>query len=238
MIKASGEYYDLIAPYWYLHKFFYKEGFRFIDSLRKKHHLNKDILEVACGTGNLLALFEKAKYQTYGSDLSAGMLAIAKKQLKKTVFKKQAFQHVSFGRKFSIIVSFFNSFSYCTTKTELKNTLAHLRKQLKPNGLLIFDLFINTKKPKEEFGVRKWSVGKTQVTRTFHGYPQGNKWISEMHYLIIDKGKTKTITAKTVCGIFSKQDVIKCIKKTGLKLVYAGKAYMPASGITFVAQKL
>src|SRR3989304_1235881 len=175
---AAGDYYDLIANYWdamYAREQFYKKGFQFIDSWRRKCNLRKEILDVACGTGYLLTFFEKVGYQTYGSDLSTGILKIARNRLKHTQLKKAAFQTVSFKKKFPIVISFFNSFAYCLSMTELQKTLENLANQLNDEGLIIFDL-VTTDEPKEAFGVKSYSFGDTHISRTFYGYPKEGKW--------------------------------------------------------------
>jgi SAM-dependent methyltransferase len=236
---AAGEYYDLIAKYWdkmYAREPFYKKGFQFIDSLRRKNHLGNEILDVACGTGYLLTFFEKAGYKTYGSDLSAGMLKIARNALAHTKLKQAAFQNVSFGRKFPLIVSFFNSFAYCLSKAELEKTLENLVDQLSDNGLLVFDLFV-TGTPKDTFGIKSYSFDNTHISRTFYGYARDRKWHSEMMYIIIEDRKSKLVTEKTTRGIFSEKDVISCINQAGLKPIYIGPGYMGNVAKTFVVQK-
>ena len=236
---AAGDYYNLIAKYWdgmYAQERFYKKGFQFIDSWRRKCNLGKEIWDVACGTGYLLTFFEKAGYQTSGSDLSAGMLKIAQNRLKHRQLKKAAFQTTSFKKKFPIIISFFNSFAYCLSTSELQKTLEHLANQLNDNGLIIFDLF-TTDKSKEAFGVKSYSFNDTHISRTFYGYPKGGKWYSEMIYIIVEDKNSRMITEKTIRGIFSEKDVIICINRAGLKLAYVGPGYMGRDAKTFVIQK-
>lgn len=123
--SMKTNYYDQIAKYYnkiYGHERFYRRAFLFVDRFRKKHGLPKKVLDIACGTGLQLRYFDQAGYETYGFDLSEGMLSVAKKDLPKTHLRKGSFDSVQFDCKFPLIISTYNSLGYCSSKQVLTST--------------------------------------------------------------------------------------------------------------------
>jgi ubiquinone/menaquinone biosynthesis C-methylase UbiE len=236
---SPEEYYKTLAPIYdklYQNSVPYKEGYHFIDSLRKKYGLEKSVLDVAVGTGELLKHFEKAEYITYGSDLTQAMIDIAKTKLRQTELKKSDYKDIDFSRQFDIIVSFFNSFSYTVHIDRFKDVLYHLKNQMKKGGLLIFDI-VTTTSPEEIFTTKELRFENMHISRTFYGWPNDKVYHSTMTYTIIDRltKETKLIKATTIRGLFSTTDIENLIKNVGLELVDPGEGY--ADYTTFVAKK-
>ncbi|MHA2362731.1 MAG: class I SAM-dependent DNA methyltransferase [Candidatus Hodarchaeales archaeon] len=236
----TQNHYNFLANLWdemYLTTTPYEEGYRFIDSQRAKFDLPKKILDVACGTGILLQYFENANYEViYGSDLSREMINKAKSKLTKTEFKVSGYSKISFDQKVGIIISFFNSFAYCKNTEKLTTILKHLKTQLVPNGLIIFDIFtVDT--ATEIFDVKSFEFEKTYVSRTFIGTPEKKLFKSKMLFIIIDRQtkRHEVVLQNTVRGIFSTTGVSKAIKKAGLKQLKVDNGYMHE---TFIAQNI
>ncbi|MDP2666321.1 MAG: class I SAM-dependent methyltransferase [Candidatus Diapherotrites archaeon] len=238
MGKMRLSYYDSIAPYWdimYSSEPFYRKGFAFIDSYRQKNNLPKKILDVACGTGQLLAIFEIEGYDAYGSDISPAFLRIARKKLKHAHLKRKPYQEISFPTTFPIIISFFNSFAYCQDSKTFIRTLKNLRNLLTENGILIFDLVLTDQMKEDVFGTKEYFSGNVSISRSMHAHAKDRKWYTKMVYFILENRKSKIIAEKTVRGIFSRAEMVDIIKKSGYKIDYIGKGYFDT---TFVIRKL
>lgn len=238
------DYYSVLSKYWdqiYKKQVPYRQAFEFINSRREKENLPKEIADVACGTGLLLQYFEKAGYEIYGSDLSQAMLDQAKLKIHSTPLVQASYHEVTFPRPFPLIVSFFNSFAYCQESQTLSQVLRHLKNQLVPRGLIIFDLFV-TDNPKEVFLVKAFSFDDgIHLSRTFLGYPENNKtYHSHFVFTIFDNHQPQTLMTESIRGVFSEQDVRKAIDAAGLDVYYvgAGPGYPEHTGsTTFIAQK-
>ena len=97
---------------------------------------NSKILDIGCGTGNLLYLLEKQnrEYKLYGIDISEEMLKIARKKLKKAKLKLQSAESLDFkDNYFDYIFSTEAFHHYADYGLIMKN----FNKSLKENGKLI-----------------------------------------------------------------------------------------------------
>lgn len=86
----------------------YEEVYNFVEEIRKKNNLSKDIADVACGTGILLKIFKNSGYRVFGSDLNENMLNEAKQKLPQDDLDQISYDKVILPQKMPIIVSFFN----------------------------------------------------------------------------------------------------------------------------------
>ncbi len=241
MGDGAGRYYDRLADLWdelYAAAVPYDDGFKFIDKLRRRYRLEKAILDVGCGTGELLRRFEDAGYETYRADRSQEMVRRAREKCRQSLLKRATFQDVSVGRQLPIIASFFNSLAYCQTPTELTKTLKHLRGQLQAGGLVVFDL-VTVDDPKKNtlvFDVKKFELAAAHVSRTFFGRALRRRFTSDMTYVIQWRSDEKqVISERTTRGCFSTEDVVRCIERAGLTPLEVSNGYMGKIP-TFVGQ--
>lgn len=231
--------YDQIARFYnriYSKETFYEQAFMFADMYCKKYNLPRKVVDMSCGTGILLGFFHRAGYETFGSDTSVGMLAVAKNDLPLTKFKTASFSEVDFGCEFSIVINIYNSLGYCRTPQDLINTLRHQSNQLTKNGIIIFDIYPQEDKP-EIFEVSDMSDDGLFVSRTFYGYPNGKELEFELTHYIVENKKSNLIIERGVNSFLSKNEIENCITQSNLKVIYADQGYMRTSEITFVAQK-
>lgn len=122
----------------------------------------KSILEVACGTGNVICAFS-AKYDRYGIDISKNMLKHAQKKSKQIKFKLADMTTFKLNKKFDFAFCVFDSINHLLTKNKWKQTFCRVYEHLNETGLFLFD--INT--------IRKLklaSKNKIQVYPISHGY--------------------------------------------------------------------
>jgi len=101
------------------------------------------ILDLACGTGNLInKLAEKAE-TIIGLDYSSHMLNIAREKFKDNdniKFTFGDFRNFSFDKNFDLILCCFDSLNYVQNKNEVMDVLKCVEKNLKHNGKFIFDI--------------------------------------------------------------------------------------------------
>ena len=98
----------------------------------------KTLLDVACGTGALLAEMRRW-YSVEGVDISADMLAVAKRRLPDVTFTQADMRALDVGRTFDAVTCLFSSIGYITEPSELKPAIARLAAQVAPAGVLIVD---------------------------------------------------------------------------------------------------
>ncbi len=237
------KYYQFLSLYWdqlYADIVSYKEVFGFIDEIRSKIGLQKEVADIACGTGLLLQYFKENGYSIFGSDLNSAMLEQAKKKLPEQFLTRKSYHKVLFPKPFPLIISFFNSFAYCQDSETLSKVLTHLKNQLSPHGLIIFDLFI-TENPKEIFQVKSFNFeDNVYLSRTFYGFPQDNMTFQSFYVFTVFKNQQpQTFTLESTRGIFSEETVRKAIEEANLEVVGIYSNHLSQFDSTiFIAQKL
>jgi len=142
LYKKFAKYYDKL----YKNKDYLKE-ITFVDNIIKKHikAKRKNLLDVACGTGNHTLLFKRRGYVTTGIDSSSEMLRMARNKNKLIEFIKADMKNFSMKNNFDVIICLFASINYLKNYNDIKETLTNFYNQLKNKGIVIFDLGINNK---------------------------------------------------------------------------------------------
>ena len=193
--KNYSKFYD----YLYKKKDYSKE-FSFIKKIIKKHLKNPtNLMDLGCGTGEYSKLMTKLKLKVLGVDMSSHMLSIAKKKNKNNKnlkFLKSNISKLKLDKKFDIITALFHILSYQTSKKNIKNFFYNSQKNLKKNGILIFDFWykegvLNLKEP---LRIRKVEDKKFSIYRITN-----SKWykkIDQIHdnheMIVVDKKNQKT----------------------------------------------
>jgi SAM-dependent methyltransferase len=101
------------------------------------------ILDTACGTGQHSIALAKAGYQVVGSDLSAGMIEVARRNAAETgvtvdfVVAGFGEQACSVAGQFDAVLCLGNSLPHALTASALDGALADFRAVLRRGGLLI-----------------------------------------------------------------------------------------------------
>ncbi len=130
------------------------------------------VLELACGTGSHAFVFEKLGYQMVSTDYSSDMLAVA--QLKaKRIGSTVEFSHQDMtsldlpGDPFDAAVCLFDSIGYVLTNERMKLVLTGIHRNLKEDGLFVFEFWhaaamISAHDPVR---VRSWETANGSVVR-------------------------------------------------------------------------
>ena len=99
------------------------------------------VLEVACGTGNLLVPFLERGYEVTGCDISPEMLELAKRKVGRDVplFVADVRRLPAVGR-FDLALCIGDVFNYLLEVGDLDDALASIRAVLAPGGIALFDV--------------------------------------------------------------------------------------------------
>jgi len=124
--------------------FDYKNWAEYINSILIKNNIyDKDILEMACGTGSLTLELLKLDYKIDAFDLSVDMLTIARDKLKsKKNFRlfNLDMRNFQMNRKYKGIICPCDSLNYILTEGDLKETFDNVYSHLEDEGVFIFDI--------------------------------------------------------------------------------------------------
>lgn len=134
----------------------YKKVTEYYINAAKRWGLNGvNVLDLACGTGNMTIELLKRGYMVHGLDASSDMLAVADEKIYKEGFEPRLFcqnmKEFCAPIKYDLVISAFDSLNYLLDIEDLSDTINNVSKVLKKDALFLFD--VHTKyKMEEVFG--------------------------------------------------------------------------------------
>ena len=119
---------------------------KYIEDIIKKEDVNvQNILELACGTGNMTIPLTKKNYDIAGIDISEEMLSVAKEKAEKEgvelVLLQQDIAELDFDiTNLDCVLCACDGFNYITYDDDLENVFSKTHELLKEDGIFIFDI--------------------------------------------------------------------------------------------------
>ncbi|MFC2015252.1 class I SAM-dependent methyltransferase, partial [Chloroflexota bacterium] len=98
------------------------------------------ILDLCCGTGQLVRLLTDRKYQVTGLDGSREMLHFARKNAPTAKFILADARSFQLPDTYHVVISTFDSLNHIMELEELTSAFRHVHAALQPGGLFFFDL--------------------------------------------------------------------------------------------------
>lgn len=102
------------------------------------------ILDLACGTGNMTIRLAKKGYQMFGIDGSPEMIAVAEKKAQRAGvdinFTSGDFCSFQVSTPVDLVICLYDSLNYLLELEKLEQTFQQVYQALKPGGYFIFDL--------------------------------------------------------------------------------------------------
>lgn len=128
-------YYDLI----YRDKDYEKEA-DFLEEIFENTYKPRNILEVGCGTGNYTRILVDRGYEVTALDTSENMLEVARGKCG-VRFIHSDVRDMSINDTFDACIAMFTVMGYITENADITRALTNVHKHLKPDGILIFDVW-------------------------------------------------------------------------------------------------
>jgi SAM-dependent methyltransferase len=135
------------------------------------------ILDLGCGTGQHAVLLTQRGFAVTGIDRSEQMLSRARQRAarlglaEKVEFRQADIRNFDFGRSYDAALMMFNVLGYMTTNDDLLAALAAVRRHLRSDGLLAFDIWygpaVVADPPRD--GLKEFSTPNGTVTRYTSG---------------------------------------------------------------------
>ena len=102
----------------------------------------KDILELACGSGEITIQLAKDGYHVLGSDLSSDMIEEAKKKehIELVDWKVMDMSDFHLDQKFDAILCLCDSFNYLLHKSQVTQMIRLVKEHLRVGGTFIMDM--------------------------------------------------------------------------------------------------
>ncbi|MFH1656720.1 MAG: class I SAM-dependent methyltransferase [Candidatus Nealsonbacteria bacterium] len=186
------------------------------------------ILEIGAGTGRItIPLLEKGADVT-ALDISSNMLKILEEKAEKKNIKTKTIcadmRNFKLRDKFEAIIITYRSFQHLYTVDNQIKTLKNIKKYLKPNGVLIFDVY----KPSLKFiGKGNWKWQKDSIIKlpgikgkikiNFRNrYDMAEQMMSGQYKLIYPNGKKEILPLKM--RFFFRFEIEHLLKLAGFKV--------------------
>jgi len=124
----------------------YEKWAEFLNLLINKNKgiVTRDVLDLACGTGNITIPMARLGYNLWGIDVSEQMLSIAENKARmcgeKIRFLRQDMRNLNLTKKFDAVLCACDGINYITDDNELTKVLQGVNRILNPGGLFIFDI--------------------------------------------------------------------------------------------------
>ncbi|NEU31620.1 class I SAM-dependent methyltransferase [bacterium LRH843] len=122
----------------------YDKWVQFVNEKSQKALYDVTLLDVGCGTGELLMRLHAEGAHVTGVDLSAEMLAIAREKCELAGFHPPLFEQSMVNLEglglFDMITVFCDSLNYLETSKEVQETFQSIHKHLEKGGLFLFDV--------------------------------------------------------------------------------------------------
>ncbi|TCO46625.1 class I SAM-dependent methyltransferase [Actinocrispum wychmicini] len=128
------------------------------------------VLDLGCGTGRHMEALAASGYDVVGVDRSPAMAALARSRLadfpaKAAVVEADLFE-LAMDRTFDAVIMMFSLIGYQVTNQRVRSTLDALRRQVRPGGLVLFDVMDAAAvlaDSKQESGIGRFMDGDKQM---------------------------------------------------------------------------
>jgi len=203
--------------------FNYEDWFNYIQEILIRFDKQPNqVLEMACGTGNLSYYLAKERYSLTCFDLSSDMLSRAYEKLrrfKNVKLMNQNMVNFNINQSFDCVISICDSINYITEKEDLLKTFKNVWNHLEDDGIFIFD--INSYyKLKHIIGNNTFVEDQEDVFYTWQNYYDENKDICEFYltFFFSEDGESfQRFDEEHREKAYKTEEVVDLLKEAGFK---------------------
>jgi len=205
-----------------------------------------NIMELACGTGNMMNYFSNKAKKIYGIDKSEDMLAIAQKKFSENksvrLFNTDMSKKIKYGN-FDFIYSIFDSMNYILEFDELIKVFENVYSNLDEDGIFVFD--INT-----EYRLMDIAEGTKKLEGDFYTCywrdivdQENEEWIVELNIYLDQNDELENFTETHVETSYPLKKIKEGLLNIGFKQVDYYRSFTFSKGeskndrVHFVALK-
>jgi ubiquinone/menaquinone biosynthesis C-methylase UbiE len=195
------------------------------------------ILDLACGTGRHITSLSK-KYDVVGVDISPNLLKIAKNRLSRIQLVRADMRRLPFkSEAFATAISMDTSLGYLHSLKEDMQSLKELRETIKPNGLVIIDVFNREHLLQKHSAKNNASFRRTEYPSFFLSQQRTiDKNGAKLRDLwkVCDKTNGRTRIFRHVVRLYQLKDLQDLLEKAGFVIKqangdYEGQQFSPDS---------
>lgn len=182
----------------------------------------KNVLELACGTGNITIPLAKKHYDIAGIDISYEMLGVAREKAEKDglelVLLEQDITELDFDiEDLDCILCACDGFNYIIDDNDLRSVFQKTYKLLKDKGLFIFDIS-SYYKLSQVLGNNMYGENREDITYMWQNYfyEEDNTLDMDLAFFIKDEdGKYNKFEEEHQQRAYTQQEIFNHLKDTG-----------------------
>lgn len=185
-----------------------------------QHNSMNNLLEIGCGTGEILNRLKK-DFKVSGIDKSESMILLAKKKFDDIELYVLNMLDLKEEEKYDAVVSNFDTLNYLKNLEELNIAFANISRSLKSNGVFLFDV-LNRKMVDYMFPDGIFADDRKNMTIIWkHKYDIDTKLDEiEASFFIKEEGQNYIrYDEKFIKKIFTHNEILKIADSVGLKFV-------------------
>lgn len=201
----------------------YDKWVLYIEEIIKKKGVKvKNILELACGTGNLTIPLTLKNYDIAGIDISEDMLNIAREKATEQgvelVLLQQNIAELDFEvENLDCVLCACDGFNYLTYDDEIENCFSRVYDILKKDGIFIFDIS-SYYKLSNTLGNNTFAEKRENIVYIWQNYFDDTESLIDMEltFFIKDKsGKYDKFTEVHQQRAYTEKEILNFLKKSG-----------------------
>jgi ubiquinone/menaquinone biosynthesis C-methylase UbiE len=217
----------------------YKDECALVHELIKnnKRSKGKDMLDVACGTGNHIRYLKKY-YRVTGLDKNPGMLRIAEGKFPRVNFVQADMTSFSLYKKFDAIICLYASIAYTRTYSNLHKAVENISQHLKKGGVSIIEPFMS----KDEYVEGKPFASfvdepSLKIARMNVNRRRANVAILNFHFLVATDAGVKYFRDRHEVGLFDRCKVMQAMEDSGLHTRFIKTGFQKDRGLFIGVKK-
>ncbi|MFW6377992.1 MAG: class I SAM-dependent DNA methyltransferase [Bacillota bacterium] len=184
------------------------------------------VLELGCGTGNMMVRFLRDGIKIDGLDGSKDMLAEAKKKVKnfeiEPDFYHQDFLEIPGGKQYQLVYSIFDSLNYLLELEKLEQVFSSVFEILDKSGVFIFDL--NTEERLAGIKPGTTTFKEDDFLCYWQDIVNPEEAIWKVNLLIQKKNESGCYEETHVEKGYNPYQIAECLKEAGFKSVFYYRA--------------
>lgn len=198
--------------------------------LEKLETQPRDILDVACGTGeHARILTETYHYTVDGIDLEPNFVEIAQKKNPKGEFTSADMRSFTLPKRYDAVTCLFSSIGYAETVSGLESAISSMARHLKPGGWLILEPWVEPEEWKPELVDANESFDEAtqvKILQARQASTDGNVSVLQIDYHIETPTETVDFSETHRLGLFTREQIESALRKSAFTPRYLPKGVL------------
>ena len=228
MYMELAEYYDASVSWKD-----YRTECTLVHTLIRKHKKSagRDLLDIACGTGNHIKYLKK-HYRITGIDKNTGILKIAGDKFPGVEFVCADMTSFNLNRTFDAVICLYASIAYARSHSNLLKVISNISNHLKKGGVTIIEPFITKDEYVEGNPFASFIDEPTlKIARMNVNRRQADVAIFDFHFLVATSAGVKHFRDRHEVGLFDRQEIQQAMENSGLSTTLIESGFQKDRGL-------